>query len=202
VAHCGHMDLHGQATLTADDFADAQMAIPAVTKTHRFLAFILAVAALQILTSPVGMPTPVAVACAVAIGLGLYSLRRRLLRRGANKTLSMKQPGELDLRYQFTDAGYKTASCNRSSEATWESLYGWIESPNIIALQTAQQNYEVIPKRALAGDDVAALRAVLQQRVRARTGPGSLFGRYRWLILWAILVLLFFTFYSMFSRPR
>jgi hypothetical protein len=43
---------------------------------------------------------------------------------------------------------------------------------------------------------------MLQQRIRARTSPRSLFARYWWLILWAILILLFFTFYSIFSRPR
>lgn len=60
----------------------------------------------------------------------------------------MKQPGELDLRYEFTDAGYKIASRNRSGEATWEALHGWFEGPSILALQTSQQVYEVIPKRA------------------------------------------------------
>jgi hypothetical protein len=196
------MDLHGQTTLTADDVADAQMAMPAVAKAHRFLAFVVAAVALQILWMGAGLPIPLAVVCAVAIGFALYSLRRRLLRRGANKTLSLRQPGELDVRYEFTDAGYRTASRNRSAEATWESLHGWIEGPAIIALQTSQQLYEVVPKRAFTADDLAALRAVLQQRVHTRTAPRTFLARFRWLILWAILIALFFVFYSMFSRPR
>lgn len=114
----------------------------------------------------------------------------------------MKQPGELDLRYEFTDAGYKIASRNRSGEATWEALHGWFEGPSILALQTSQQVYEVIPKRAFASEDLTALRTVLQQHIRARASPGSLFARYRWLILWAILILLFFIFSSMSSKPR
>jgi hypothetical protein len=200
--HTAAMDLHGQATLTADDIADAQMAMPAVTNVHRFLAFIVASAALQILSAAASLPVPVALVFAAAIGLGAYSLRRFLLRRGARKTLSMKQPGELDLRYRFTDAGYRSASGNRSAEATWESLYGWIEGPAIIALQTSPQLYEVVPKRAFSADDLAALRAALQERVRARTAPRSFFTRYRWLILWAILIVLFLTFYSIFAGRR
>lgn len=195
------MDLHGQATLTADDVADAQMAMPPVTKAHRFLAFIVAALAFQLLWRPAGLPMPVALACALAVGLGLYSLRRRLLRRGANKTLAMKQQGELDLRYQFTDAGYTVSSSNRTADVRWDSLHGWIEGPAIFALQTSEQVYEVIPKRAFSPDDVSALRTVLQQRVQPRITPRSLFARYRWLILWAILLLLFFAFRSMFSRP-
>ncbi|HEY6909255.1 MAG TPA: YcxB family protein [Myxococcales bacterium] len=195
------MELHGQATLTADDVADAQMAMPAVVKAHRFLALILAALALQLLSGPAGLPTLLALSCALAIGLGLYSLRRHLLRTGARKTLAMKQQGELDLRYRFTDAGYETSSSNRTGAVAWESLHGWIEGPNIFALQTSQQAYEVIPKRALAPEAVTALRTILQQRVRPRTEPVTLFARYRWLILWAILILLFFVFRSMFSKP-
>lgn len=60
------MDIHGQATLTSDDVADAQMAMPAVTKLHRFFAFIVAAAAFQILTAPAGLPMPATFPCAVA----------------------------------------------------------------------------------------------------------------------------------------
>lgn len=195
------MELHAQATLTAGDVADAQMAMPAVIKAHRFLAFVVAALAFQLLSWPAGPPMPVELACALAVGLGLYSLRRRLLRTGAKKTLAMKQQGELDLHHQFTDAGYKVSSSNRTAEVGWESLHGWIEGPTIFALQTSEQVYEVIPKRAFAPDGFAALRAVLQQRVQPRIIPRSLFACYRWLILWVILIPPFFAFRSVFSRP-
>lgn len=196
------MDVRGEATLTAEDIADAQFALPSVRGSYRIVAAIVFFAAffgLQALDVPVGT----AAISAAGFAYAAYALRAGLERRVAMRDLASRSPDELHLRYHFDDAGYRCETADQRAESPWETLRGWYEGRDTIAFQASERTVHVVPKRAMTADDLERLRSMLRQRVRGRTSTPSIGPRFfRKLLLWAVLILLFLSFYLIFARPR
>lgn len=159
------MTIRAKVILDVKDIADAQLALPQVRRSWNFLTVVTFFFALWLVDrvgAPVGVPLAVALATAV------YFLRVPIQRRAAAHNLLGRTEEEKQVQFEFDDTGYRCDGPLGSGSARWESLHGWVESPRTFALRPSQTLILVVPKAALASDEVGALRVLLQSRVRTR----------------------------------
>jgi hypothetical protein len=192
------LEIRGETTITAQDFADAQPALPGASVANWGLPWIagcFASGMAQVLHAPDAAKIA-AFAGGAFVG---FILRPWVQRRVAGSTLGEKTPAELQVRYVFDEDGYRGENASRSTSARWESFHGWKERPRVFLLQASRRNWEVIPKRAFDAAGQDGLRNLLREKIVTRKAPAAW---QRVVLLWFALVLIFFSFYEMFSRRR
>lgn len=193
------MEIRAESELSLSDLVDAQLALRSVRRTYFVLAVFVALVLGRVLAAQ-GASAAVSLVAACAAGVAIYALRAVLQRPPAARNLAGKRPEELRMRYVFDDEGYGVEAKGGSARFAWSALHGWHEGRRTISLLTAANVMQVIPKRALSPADLDALRALLRDHVQPRAAPLALF-KGRAVILWLAIVVLFFLFYSLLSRP-
>ncbi len=101
----------------------------------------------------------------ILIGLGL-ALRLRLLARFAFKRDFAKLPQTETV---ISDSGIVFAGPNGSSNFNWSAFARYTESKHLFLLYPQSNIFNLIPKRALAPDDLLQVREILQRNLGAKS---------------------------------
>lgn len=101
--------------------------------------------------------------------------------------------------YRFDDFGFSSESQLRQHRLAWATLTRTVETPEAFLIYTTPQTLLIIPKRAFADADVAALGSLLLARVKQQPiVTGRVSGRFT-LLLWVVLVVTFLSIWHFLS---
>jgi hypothetical protein len=127
---------------------------------------------------------------AVCAALGWF-FAPKLFVGNAKRALANKPEAERTFYWRFSPDGFEITTPASYSRANWSIIHRFLEGPTAFVLYASEAVVHVIPKSALRGDDVNALRALLTSRIIARKKP-SLASRFAWVgVLWVVLILMF-----------
>jgi len=70
--------------------------------------------------------------------------------------------------YEFAEDGFRCGLPNSESQINWPAISGFIETDALFVVLGAGLLFYTIPKRALAANDAASLRHLLQHKVATR----------------------------------
>jgi YcxB-like protein len=125
-----------------------------------------------------------------ATGWAIATLVPRI---GARRSLANKSEPERTMKYVFSPKGIEITTSTHVSRRDWPTVHHFVEGPTTFGVYLTKSVLQVVPKRALRNDDVAALRAMLATHVMPpkRSRMRRVFVASLWfalfLVIWAFL---------------
>lgn len=73
-----------------------------------------------------------------------------------------------DIWYEFGETGFRCGLLDSESKINWPAIHGFVETDALFVVLASGLLFYTIPKRALATDDTASLRKLLEEKVTRR----------------------------------
>lgn len=189
----GYANVHGTVELREEDFVEAQVAFAAerghVKSIRQLLGLFLFITCVSVILAwPVSFGLWALLIPTLTAALFLVGQQRPWMGRGAFANLPVgRRRFELSLR----DEGVFTQSERVNTSYGWRLPTGWLESTNLFVLLGSRGVLDLWPKRSFANEDLAEIRALLEDVIEVET-PAKRVPKGRpvaTLLIWVLLII-------------